>query len=152
MMAGLGPLLASLAAMDVAAFTRRLKRNVILYALALIFLLTAYALGVAALAIQLGSLWGMPIALLVVAGGALVLALIMYLWVVMENRAEARRKREAAASSSSKALMVTAAISALPVIMKSRPLLLASAAAGLGFLLTRNMGSNERGHAREPAE
>ncbi|MGK6311764.1 hypothetical protein [Neorhizobium sp. DT-125] len=152
MMAGLGPLLASLAAMDVAAFTRRLKRNAILYALALVFLLTAYALAVAALAIQLGSLWGMPIALLVVAGGALVLALVMYLWIVMENRAEARRKQAAAASSSSKALMVTAAISALPLVMKSRPLLLASVAAGLGFLLTRSRGPADRRHAGEPAE
>jgi len=151
-MTGLGPLLASLAATDVAAFKRRLQRNAILYAFALLFLLTAYALGVAALAVQLGSLWGMPIGLLVVAGGALVLAFIMYLWVVLENRAEARRKREAAAANSSKALMVTAAISALPLVAKSRPLLLASVAVGLGFLLTRGMGSAERSGAREPAE
>lgn len=151
-MTGLGPLLASLLAADVTAFKRRLQRNAILYVFALLFLLTAYALGVAALAVQLGSLWGMPIGLLIVAGGALVLALIMYLWVVMENRAEARRKREAAAANSSKALMVTAAISALPLVAKSRPLLLVLAVAGLGFLVSRSATSADRGQAEEPAE
>lgn len=151
MMTGLGPLLAALAAVDIAAFTHRLKRNAVLYAFALIFLLTAYALAVAALAVYLGQIWGLPTALLAVAGGALALALVMYLWVVLENRAEDRRKRAAAAANSSKALMATAAISALPLIMKSRPLLLASAAAGLGFLLTRNIGSARR-DPDDPAE
>ena len=150
MMTGLGPLLASLAAMDIAAFTRKVKRNAILYAFALVFVLTAYVLAVAALAIHLSSLWGMPIALLVVAGGALLLALIMYLWVGMASRAETRRKREAASSNGSKALMVTAALSALPLLLKSRPLLLASAAAGLGFLVMKNTGSATR--YNDPAE
>lgn len=151
MMAGLGPLLASLVAMDVAAFTRRLKRNAILYAFMLVFLLTAYALAVAALAVYLGQMWGLPMALLAVAGGALVLALVVLLWVTMENRAEERRKREAAAANSNKALMVTAAISALPLVMKSRPLLLVAVAAGVGFLLTRNMGAVSR-DTDDPAE
>ncbi|WP_152601197.1 hypothetical protein [Rhizobium sp. YS-1r] len=151
MMAGLGPLLASLVAMDVAAFARRLKRNAILYAFMLVFLLTAYVLAVAALAVYLGQMWGLPMALLAVAGGALVLAFIVLLWVMMENRAEEKRKREAAAASSNKALMVTAAISALPLVMKSRPLLLVGVAAGLGFLLTRNLGAASR-DTNEPAE
>jgi hypothetical protein len=56
----------------------------------------------------------------------LVLALFMFIWVALANRAEERRKREAAAANSSKALMLTAALSALPSIIKSRPLLLAS--------------------------
>ncbi len=150
MMTGLGPLLASFAAMDVAAFTRKLKRNAILYAFALVFLLTAYALAVAALAVYLGQIWGLPIALLSVAGGALVLGLFMFIWVALANRAEERRKREAAAANSSKALMLTAALSALPIIIKSRPLLLASVAAGLGFLVMKNSSSATR--YNEPAE
>lgn len=150
MMTGLGPLLASLAAMDIAAFMRKLKRNAILYAFALVFLLTAYVLVVAALAVYLGQMWGLPVALLAVAGGALVLGLFMFLWVALANRVEERRKREAAAANSSKALMVTAALSALPILIKSRPLLLASVAAGLGFLVMRNTGSATR--YDEPAE
>jgi Ca2+/Na+ antiporter len=147
MMAGLGPLLASLAAMDVAAFTRRLKRNAILYAMVLLFLLTAYGLLVAALAVYLASIWGAPMALLAVAGGALVLALAVYLWVVIANGAEQRRKREAAASNSSKA----AALTALPLLVKSRPLLLAAVVGGLGFLATKTMGASGRPYS-EPAE
>ena len=150
MMTGLGPLLASLAAMDIAAFMRKLKRNAILYAFALVFLLTAYALAVAALAAYIGQIWGLPVALLAVAGGALVLGLIMFLWVALANRAEERRKREAAAANSSKALMVTAALSALPILVKSRPLLLVSVAAGLGFLIMKGTGSATR--SNEPAE
>ncbi|WP_105385933.1 hypothetical protein [Neorhizobium alkalisoli] len=151
MLTGLGPLLASLAAIDIAAFMSRFRRNAILYGFALLFLLTAYALAIAALAVYLGGLWGLPTALLVVAGGALVLALFMYVAVVTANRAEARRKREVAAANSSKALMATAALSALPLVIKSRPLLFVSVAAGLGFLLTRRAGSARR-HTDEPAE
>jgi nitrate reductase NapE component len=151
MMAGLGPLLASLAAMDVAAFTRRLKRNAALYALVLLFLLTTYGLLVAALAVYLAGIWGAPMALLAVAGGALVLALAVYLWVVIANRAEQRRKREAATSNSSKALMMTAALTALPLLVKSRPLLLVAVVGGLGFLAAKTMGSSSRRDS-EPAE
>lgn len=150
MMTGLGPLLASLAAVDIAAFTRKLKRNAILYAFALVFLLTAYVMVVAALAVYLGQMWGLPIALLALAGGAMVLGLFMFLWVALANRAEERRKREAAASNSSKALMMTAALSVLPMLVKSRPLLLASVAAGIGFLVMKNTGSAAR--YDDPAE
>jgi ABC-type Na+ efflux pump permease subunit len=149
MMTGLGPILASFAAMDIAAFRRKMKRNVFLYAFAILFLLTAYVLAVAALAIHLGQMWGLPVALLSVAGGALVLGLFMFLWVAMANRAEERRKREAAAANSSKALMVTAALSALPMLVKSRPLMLASVAAGLGFLVMKNTSSAARGNEPE---
>jgi hypothetical protein len=150
MMTGLGPLLASLAALDIASLTARLKRNAVLYGFALIFLFTAYVLLVAALAVYLGQTWGMPVALVVVAGGALLLGLIMFLWVALANRAEQRRKRVAAAAGGNKALMMTAALSALPVLVKSRPLLLASVAAGLGFLVMRSTGSGAR--YRGPAE
>lgn len=151
MMTGLGPLLASLAAMDIAAFARKLKRNAILYAFVLLFLLTAYGLAVAALAVYLAGIWGPPIALLAVAGGALLLALILYLCVVIANASEQRRKRESAASNSSKALMMTAALTALPLLVKSRPLLLVAIVGGLGFLATKTMGSSSRRYS-EPAE
>ncbi|EUB97956.1 hypothetical protein PMI07_000516 [Rhizobium sp. CF080] len=151
MMTGLGPLLASLAAMDIAAFARKLKRNAMLYAFVLLFLLTAYGLAVAALAVYLAGIWGPPIALLAVAGGALLLALIFYLCVVIANASEQRRKREAAASNSSKALMMTAALTALPLLVKSRPLLLVAIVGGLGFLATKTMGASNRRYS-DPAE
>ena len=144
MLTGLGPVLASFAAVDIATFTRKLKRNAVLYSVALLFLLTAYVLAVTALAVYLGQIWGLPAALLSVAGGALLLAIIMVIWASAANRAEERRKREAASGNSSRALMITAALSALPLVMKSKPLLLLSAAGGLGFLVMKNMGTARR--------
>lgn len=144
MLTGLGPVLASFAAVDIATFTRKLKRNALLYSVALLFLLTAYVLAVAALAIYLGQTLGLPIALLSVAGGAFFLALILMIWASAANRAEERRKREAASANSSKALMMTAALSALPAVIKSKPLLMLSAAGGLGFLMMKTMGTKRR--------
>lgn len=140
MMGGLGPLLASVMAFDISAMRRKITRNAILYGIALAFFWTAYGLAVAALAIYLGELWGLPIALLVVAAGFLVLAVIMLIAVMIANAIDERRKREAAAANSARTLAVTAALSAFPMVMKSRGLILASAAAGIGFLLMRGMG------------
>lgn len=145
MLGGLGPILASLAAVDLAGFVRKFKRNAVLYAFVLVFLLTAYALGLAALAIYLGELWGLPLGLLAVAGGALVLALILYLSAVLVNQAEERRKRELAAANSRKALMMTAAASAIPTITKSRSLAVLAVAGGLGFLAMKLIPSFGRG-------
>ncbi len=133
-MMGLGPLIASFAAMDIAAFTERLKRNIMLYGLAALFVLTAYVLGVAALAVHLSQFWGLPIALLVVAGGALLLAVIFYLSVTLTARAEVKRKKQAVAANSRKTLALTAALTAVPLLLKSKPLMFASIAGGLGFL------------------
>jgi uncharacterized membrane protein (DUF485 family) len=140
MFAALGPLLASFIAMDLAALKRKMKRNVALYGIAGLFLLTAYSLLVAALAVYLGRFWGAPVALLIVGVAALVLALIMVAIVVMANSAEEQRKRELAAAQSSRALAMTAAVSAAPMVMKARPLplILLAAAGGLGFLAVKN--------------
>jgi ABC-type Na+ efflux pump permease subunit len=134
MMTALGPLLASFIAMDVAALKRRVRRNAIFYGIAAVLLLTTYVLLVAALAVYLGGLWGTPMALLVMAGGALVLALIMVACVAIANGVEAKRKRQVAVANSNRALAMTAAVSALPLLMKSKPLMLLAAVGGLGFL------------------
>jgi hypothetical protein len=143
MMTGLGPLLASFIAMDLAAMKRRLRRNAILYGIAILFLLTTYGLLVAALAVWLGSIWGLPMALLVMAGGAMALALVTIASVSLANSSAERKRREAAAANSSRALAVTAAVSALPILMKSKPLLLLAAVGGLGFLATKGTGSKQ---------
>lgn len=156
MLAGLAPLLASLAAMDANAFIQRARRNAILYAFMLLFVLTAYGTLVAATAIAIAQRMGAIGALLTVAGGALFLALVMFLIARGMSRAEEKRKREAAASSGSRALMVTAAISALPVLIKSRPIALLALAGGLGFLAMKNIDTlapgRGRGAGRYPAE
>jgi hypothetical protein len=141
MLAGLAPLLASLAAMDATAFVQRLRRNAILYALVLLFVLTAYGTLVAAAAIAIAQSFGAVMALLIVAGAALFLALVLFLVARGKAKAEEKRKKEAAASSGSKALMVTAALSVLPVVVRSRPLALIALAGGLGFLAMKNIGT-----------
>ncbi len=133
MLGALGPILASVAAVDIGSFVKKLKRNAMLYGIAMVFLLTAYTLGLAALAVYLGERWGLPIGLLAVAGGALVLALILIISAAMVNSAEEKRKRELAAANSRRALMVTAAASALPVITKSRSIAVLAVVGGLGF-------------------
>jgi len=142
MMAGLAPLLASLVATDVSALVQRTKRNAILYVFALLFVLTAYVALVAAGSIYLAGIWGPVVALLAVAGGTLLLALLMYLAVVIGNSAQKKRKREAAATSGGKALMATAALSALPLLMKSKPLMLVGAVIGVGLLAANKSGKH----------
>jgi hypothetical protein len=143
MMTALGPLLASFIATDVAAMKRRFRRNAILYGIALVLFLTTYVLLVVALAVYLGTLWGTLAALLVMAGGALLLALIMLGCVAIANSAEEKRRRQAAAANSNRALAMTAAVSALPILMKSKPLLLLAVAGGLGFLAIKGTGSKD---------
>jgi len=137
MFTALGPLLTSFIAMDVAALKRKIRRNAILYGIAAAFLWTAYGLLVAALAVYLGERWGLPIAMLVVAGGMIVMALFILACVMILNAAEERRKKRVAAANSQRALAMTAAVSALPLLMKSKPLLLLAVVGGLGFLATK---------------
>ncbi|MDE1157614.1 MAG: hypothetical protein PW791_04925 [Neorhizobium sp.] len=114
-----------------------MKRNAVVYAVILLFVLTAYVLAVAALAIYLGQMWGMPIGLLVVAAGALVLAVFIYLCVMLADRAAEQRRRQAAAADTQRAMMVTAALTAVPAIIKSRPLMAVAVASGVAFLATK---------------
>jgi uncharacterized membrane protein len=137
MMTTIGPLLASFIATDVAALKRKIRRNAILYGIAAAFLWTAYGLLVAALAIYLGERWGLVIGMLVIAGGMIVMALVILAIVMILNAAEERRKKQEAVANSQRALAMTAAVSALPLLMKSKPLMLLAAAGGLGFLMLK---------------
>ena len=151
MLGALGPILASFAAVDIAGFVRKARRNAILFGLAAVFLLTAYALGLTALAIYLGEYWGLPLGLLAVAGGALVLALILYICAAIANAVEEKRKRELAAANSRRALMVSAAATALPSVAKSRTLAILAVAGGLGFAAVKFLPSM-LGLGRHPSD
>ncbi|TWF52105.1 hypothetical protein [Neorhizobium alkalisoli] len=140
MLGALGPLLASLVAVDMGSMKRRIRRNAILYGIAFAFFLTAYCLLVTALALYLGERWGLSIALLAIAGGMIVLALILIGSAAIANSMEAKRRREAAQAASAQAMMVTAALSAVPSVIKSKPLMAVTIAAGLGFLLMKGVG------------
>ncbi|MGE7367523.1 hypothetical protein ACQKKX_00420 [Neorhizobium sp. NPDC001467] len=136
-MGGLAPIVASLLAVDIHAFTKRLRRNAVLYAIAGFFMLTAYAAGVTAFGIYLATMMHPAVAAAVVAFAAFIVALIFFAAVMLANRAEEKRKRQAAAANSGKAMMVTAAITALPMVIRSRPLAAVAIAGGLAMVLGR---------------
>ncbi|MCJ8521570.1 heme/copper-type cytochrome/quinol oxidase subunit 2 [Pseudorhizobium tarimense] len=147
----LAPLLASFAAMDVGQFISRMRRNAVIYALVLLFSLTAYGALVAAAAVAMAEEIGAAGALLVVAGAAVLLALVLLLVVRMRARAEERKRKQAAIDGGSRALMATAALSVLPVVVKSRSLAILAVAGGLGYLAMRNMDSiTGRSHRPRP--
>ena len=135
----LAPLLASFAAIDVGQFISRLRRNAVLYAFVLLFSLTAYGALVAAAAVAMAEEIGAAGALLVVAGAAAFLALVLLLAARVRARAEEKKRKEAAVDGGSRALMATAALSVLPMVVKSRPLAILAVAGGLGYLAMRNM-------------
>jgi hypothetical protein len=131
-MGALAPLLASLLTSDVRGFAQRTKRNVILYAIAALFALTAYGTGIAALAVYLARKIGPVTALASVAGGSLLIV------VSIKNKADEKRRREAAAGS--RAMMLTAAVSALPLLVKSKPLMAAAISGGVGLIALKLLG------------
>ncbi|MCF6367917.1 hypothetical protein [Rhizobium halophilum] len=146
----LAPLLASFAAMDVGQFVSRLRRNAVMYALVLLLSLTAYGALVAAAAVVMAEEIGAAGALLVVAGAALFLAFVLLLAARLRARAEEKRRKQAAVDGGSRALMATAALSVLPVVVKSRSLAILAVAGGLGYLAMRNLDSVSRMLHRPP--
>lgn len=143
-MGGLAPILASLLAVDIHAFTKRIRRNAVLYAIAGFFMLTAYAAGVTALGIYLATMMHPAAAAAVVAFAAFIVALIFFLAVMLSNRAEEKRRRQAAAANSGKAMMLTAAMSALPMVIRSKPLAAVAIAGGLAMVLGKTLGGSGR--------
>lgn len=137
-MGGLAPLLATLLATDVRGFAQRTKRNVTLYAIVGLFVLTAYGTGVAALAVYLARKIGPVSALGTVAGASLLVALVIVLFISIKNNADEKRRREAA--SGSRAMMLTAAVTALPLLIKSRPLMAAAISGGVGLIALKLLG------------
>ncbi len=136
-------MLASLLSVDISLMVQRTRRNAILYAIAALFLLTAYGAGVGALIVWLSTRMDAAAAFGVVAGISLLIVLIVLLIVTVKNRADERRRREAAANN--RALLMTTAVSLLPVMMKSRPLMAAAVTGGIALFALRMMGGSGDG-------
>jgi cobalamin synthase len=114
--------LAALLGIEATALLARLKRNLMAYsaigffaAITILFLLIALFL---ALADEFGPLW----ASLIIAGGALVVALLIYATMQVQESRRKRAELERRRNSESSAFVTTAALTALPILMKS-PLL-----------------------------
>ncbi|MDK4734590.1 hypothetical protein [Rhizobium sp. CNPSo 3490] len=94
----------------------RVKRNSIFVALAALFLLTAYALAVAAGAIWLAGIYGPLAAVLFLAFGALLIAIIMLVVMSIINAREARRARNRRAALESLATVGIGLVRAQPLL------------------------------------
>ncbi|MBX5160104.1 MULTISPECIES: hypothetical protein [unclassified Rhizobium] len=94
----------------------RAKRNSIFIALAALFLLTAYALAVTAGAIWLAGIYGAFAAVLFLAAGALLIAIIALVVMAVMNAREKRRARERRAALESFATVGLGLIRAQPLL------------------------------------
>lgn len=137
--------LAALLGIEVEAITDRVKTTIIVNALMIVLGLAGLGFLVAAGFLALSDLVGAIYAALILAAVFLVLALAVYLG---SRIGESRRRREIAnkrRSSETSAFVTTAALTALPVLLKS-PLLRTialPAAAIAAFLLVRNSGDKD---------
>ncbi|MGB3339534.1 MAG: hypothetical protein WBA73_20335 [Devosia sp.] len=131
--------LAALLGIEVEAITERVRNTVIVNALMIVLALVGVSFLVAAGFFALANLYGTIYAALIFAGAFLVLALAVYLGTRV---GEGRRRRDVAEkrrSTETSAFVTTAALTALPVMLKS-PLartLMLPAAAIAAYLLVR---------------
>lgn len=137
--------LAALLGIEVEAITDRVKSLVILNAMMIALALAGVIFLVVAGFLALSDIVGPIYAALIFGGAFLVLALAVYLG---SRVGESRRRRELAnkrRSSETSAFVTTAALTALPVLLRS-PLVRTlglPAAAIAAFLLVRNSGDND---------
>lgn len=137
-MTRLAPLLASVLATDIGSALRRARRNAVLYALAGLFFLSAYAAALIGGGLYLASRTDPMTAALVIAAGMVALALLLLAGMALANAIERRKQRE---HGSGKALAAAAAISILPTLAKSKGVLGMALLGGIAVLVATRAGS-----------
>lgn len=121
-------LLGQIAALNVAKTVARAKRNGIMIGIAVLLFLTAYIFGLIALALRLARHHPPEVAALFVAGGALLLGLIILVAMAIWNRIEDRRARRRRIDMQSN---IAFGLS----VLQSQPMLMAALAAGFAASL-----------------
>jgi hypothetical protein len=140
MLAILAPL-ASLLGIETEALLERFRRQALLWSTVGILLAIGFVFLLIAANAALALSFGPVVAPLILAGSALLLALVIYLIALIVASMAKRREAERQRSAETTALVTTAAVAALPMLMKS-PLFrkLAIPAGGVlaaAYLLTR---------------
>ena len=128
----LGPIIGLLLSGSVKNTVARTKRNSIFIAIAAVLLLTAYMFALVALALWLGTLYGLIYAALIIAGGAALIAVAIFIVMASINAEDARRAREKRLAAES---MATVGLG----LVRSQPMLAAVVAGA--FLFSNLMGS-----------
>ncbi|MBB4302722.1 prepilin signal peptidase PulO-like enzyme (type II secretory pathway) [Rhodobium orientis] len=127
---------ASLASQDVGSMVDRAKRSAIVYAIAAVLLLTAYAFVMVVvyqlLADAVGS--GLDAALLI-AGATALVAILALIVMALVNR---RQKRMAARRNAARRMQLLALASVAPSLMRSKPLLITAALGALAYFALNN--------------
>ena len=116
---GLLPTLASLLGIEVGGLVSRLKENAVAIAAISLFALIGIAFllvaAYTALTAWVGPIWS-P---LILAGAALVIALVLFIALRIQNRAVARRDAQRRRERETTALVASAALAALPELLKT---------------------------------
>ena len=127
-MKGLLGLIGQIAALNVTRTVARANRSSIMIGISVLLFLTAYMFGLLALALRLARHHPPEVAALFVAGGALLLGLIVLVALMIWNRIEDRRARR-------RRLDMQANIAFGLSLLQSQPMLMAALAAGFAASL-----------------
>ncbi|MCB2052203.1 MAG: hypothetical protein KDE63_12325 [Novosphingobium sp.] len=125
---------------DVRFAAHRARRNILLYAAALLALVTAYAGAVVALGIHAAAYLGPAAAAWLIAGLALATSLAFFAAVLLMNRIDRRERTKREAAQNQKVL-ATAALASVPTLVRARPIPLLIVAALGGIALAQTMRS-----------
>ena len=146
MLALLAPL-ASLLGIELEALRERFQRQAVFYSAVGLFLAIGAIFLLVALNAGLTQSFGPVVAPLLIAGGALLVALAMYLVSLVANTIKGQQEAERKRRAETTALVTTAAISAVPILFKSGLMkklgIPVGGALAAAYLLTRNNGHHD---------
>lgn len=123
-MQSLLPLISAFLSGEVGETLRRTKRNAAYGAFIAFFALLAIVFALVAATIALAGRYGALHACLFMAGGAAVMAIVA--WIALRIAAARERRRARERAKSNRTLLAAAALTALPMLLRSRPALLIS--------------------------
>lgn len=112
-------LAASVLGIEVDELLEHFKKNAMAWSAVALFALIALAFGLVALNAWFTLMWGPIVAPLIIAAGALVIALAVYAVIAITDGIAERRAAERRNSAEKTALVTTAALTALPLVLKS---------------------------------
>ncbi len=148
--------IASLLGIEVEELVERFKQNAMAFSAVAVFLVIGAVFLLVALHAWLASLWGPIIAQLVIAIGALLIGLLVYGIQAMNEAAAKRRELERHRAAEKTALVTTAAITALPLLLKSdlmkRVGIPIGGALAAAYLLGKPTGSHRHDDAEDTAD